>query len=383
MMPSEGAAARSQQLGTLARLNHERATRRGSANGWRSSRASRWRSSSATSCASRGATGSAPGASPRSSRPSSRARAPRASRRGRRRGRPTTSQMFAPALARNVRARPRVRRAASPARARPPTRGCSATTTSGCAPSELTRLFDGARRGAAAARRRRPNAALRRARSRCPWPPSARPSPARSRGSASTSRAGASTSRRTRSRPGSASGDTRVTTRYNDGNVESLLSSLHEYGHALYERQIDPALRRTNLGRGTSMSVHESQSKLWENHVARSAAFAELLAGELGGAGFEISAARAARDARRRQALARARVRRRAHLPAAHHPALRARAGDDRRRARRRRPARRLARGHRSGCSAWRFPRTRSAACRTCTGAPAASATSPATRSGA
>ena len=86
-------------------------------------------------------------------------------------------------------------------------------------------------------------------------------------------------------------GDTRVTTRYSDGNVESLLSSLHEYGHALYERQIDPALTRTNLGRGTSMSVHESQSKLWENHVARSAAFAELLAGELGAAGFPIAAA--------------------------------------------------------------------------------------------
>jgi carboxypeptidase Taq len=86
-------------------------------------------------------------------------------------------------------------------------------------------------------------------------------------------------------------GDTRVTTRYSDGNVESLLSSLHEYGHALYERQIDPALARTNLGRGTSMSVHESQSKLWENHVARSAAFAELLARELATAGFPIAAA--------------------------------------------------------------------------------------------
>ena len=76
--------------------------------------------------------------------------------------------------------------------------------------------------------------------------------------------------------------DTRLTTRYSDGEVESLLSSLHEYGHALYERQIDPALARTNLGRGTSMSIHESQSKLWENHVARSPAFAEVLAAELG-----------------------------------------------------------------------------------------------------
>jgi carboxypeptidase Taq len=85
--------------------------------------------------------------------------------------------------------------------------------------------------------------------------------------------------------------DTRLTTRYGDGEVESLLSSLHEYGHALYERQIDPALERTNLGRGTSMSVHESQSKLWENHVARSPAFAEVLAAELVAAGFPVSAA--------------------------------------------------------------------------------------------
>jgi carboxypeptidase Taq len=86
-------------------------------------------------------------------------------------------------------------------------------------------------------------------------------------------------------------GDSRVTTRYSDGDVESLLSSLHEYGHALYERQIDPALDRTNLGTGTSMSVHESQSKLWENHVARNPAFAEVLASELGAGGFAAPAA--------------------------------------------------------------------------------------------
>lgn len=85
-------------------------------------------------------------------------------------------------------------------------------------------------------------------------------------------------------------GDSRVTTRYSDGDVESLLSSLHEYGHALYERQIDPRLDRTNLGCGTSMSIHESQSKLWENHVARSPAFAQLLADELGAGGFPVAA---------------------------------------------------------------------------------------------
>lgn len=83
--------------------------------------------------------------------------------------------------------------------------------------------------------------------------------------------------------------DSRLTTRYSDGQVESLLSSLHEYGHALYERQIAPALDRTNLGQGTSMSIHESQSKLWENHVARSPAFAEVLAAELAAGGFEVA----------------------------------------------------------------------------------------------
>jgi carboxypeptidase Taq len=85
--------------------------------------------------------------------------------------------------------------------------------------------------------------------------------------------------------------DSRVTTRYDDGGIESLLSSLHEYGHALYERQVDPALQRTNLGSGTSMSIHESQSKLWENHVARHPAFAGVLAADLADAGFDVAPA--------------------------------------------------------------------------------------------
>jgi carboxypeptidase Taq len=82
--------------------------------------------------------------------------------------------------------------------------------------------------------------------------------------------------------------DTRLTTRYSPTGVESLLGALHEYGHALYERQVAPELERTNLGRGTSMSVHESQSKLWENHVARSPAFAHVMAEEIGAAGYTV-----------------------------------------------------------------------------------------------
>ena len=86
-------------------------------------------------------------------------------------------------------------------------------------------------------------------------------------------------------------GDMRITTRYSEREIESLLSSLHEFGHALYERQIDPQLERTSLGRGTSMSIHESQSKLWENHVARDRAFAEVLAFELDAGGFQVAPA--------------------------------------------------------------------------------------------
>jgi len=87
--------------------------------------------------------------------------------------------------------------------------------------------------------------------------------------------------------------DARITTRYIEaGGLESLLSALHEFGHALYERQIAPELERTNLGEGTSMSIHESQSKLWENHVARNPAFAPVIAAELAGAGFAIETGR-------------------------------------------------------------------------------------------
>jgi carboxypeptidase Taq len=77
-------------------------------------------------------------------------------------------------------------------------------------------------------------------------------------------------------------GDSRVTTRYAEGDVFAVIAAMHEFGHALYERQVAPELARTNLGVGTSMSVHESQSKLWENHVGRNQAFAPVIAAPLG-----------------------------------------------------------------------------------------------------
>jgi carboxypeptidase Taq len=82
--------------------------------------------------------------------------------------------------------------------------------------------------------------------------------------------------------------DSRVTTRYLEGDLLSVIAAMHEFGHALYERQIGPELSRTNLGGGTSMSMHESQSKLWENHVGRHPAFAAVLAEAFAAGGFAV-----------------------------------------------------------------------------------------------
>jgi carboxypeptidase Taq len=85
--------------------------------------------------------------------------------------------------------------------------------------------------------------------------------------------------------------DSRITTRYDDGELEAILAAMHEYGHGIYDRQVGAELARTTLADGTSMSIHESQSKLWENHVGRNPAFAGILAQELTGAGLAVSAA--------------------------------------------------------------------------------------------
>ncbi|WP_181149337.1 carboxypeptidase M32 [Salinibacter sp. 10B] len=68
--------------------------------------------------------------------------------------------------------------------------------------------------------------------------------------------------------------DVRITTRYDEDFFPSaFFSMIHEGGHALYEQGIDPALARTPLADGASLGVHESQSRLWENHVGRSRPF--------------------------------------------------------------------------------------------------------------
>ena len=69
-------------------------------------------------------------------------------------------------------------------------------------------------------------------------------------------------------------GDVRITTRVNEIDLgDALFSTVHEAGHAMYEQGVDPALDGTPLGHGVSAGVHESQSRLWENIVARSLGF--------------------------------------------------------------------------------------------------------------
>jgi carboxypeptidase Taq len=69
-------------------------------------------------------------------------------------------------------------------------------------------------------------------------------------------------------------GDVRITTRVNEDDLgESLFSTMHEAGHALYEQGIRQDLEGTPLARGTSSGLHESQSRLWENMVGRSRGF--------------------------------------------------------------------------------------------------------------
>jgi carboxypeptidase Taq len=67
--------------------------------------------------------------------------------------------------------------------------------------------------------------------------------------------------------------DIRITTRYFSDRLEGLFGTMHEFGHGLYEHQIDPALERSPLARGVSLGMHESQSRMWENLVGRSLPF--------------------------------------------------------------------------------------------------------------
>jgi carboxypeptidase Taq len=70
--------------------------------------------------------------------------------------------------------------------------------------------------------------------------------------------------------------DVRITTNYHPDSLESLFSTMHEYGHGLYSHQQPKHLERLPTGGPCSLGIHESQSRLWENLVGRSRPFWQL-----------------------------------------------------------------------------------------------------------
>ena len=68
--------------------------------------------------------------------------------------------------------------------------------------------------------------------------------------------------------------DIRLTTRFAEDNVNDALgSTLHETGHGLYEQGLPAEHLGPPRGSSVGLSIHESQSRLWENQVGRSRAF--------------------------------------------------------------------------------------------------------------
>lgn len=73
---------------------------------------------------------------------------------------------------------------------------------------------------------------------------------------------------------GFAAGDARIATHYFENDLMSnVYSIIHEAGHTAYELGVNPNYAYTCLAGGTSMGIHESQSRFFENTVARSHAF--------------------------------------------------------------------------------------------------------------
>ncbi|MEL6168541.1 MAG: carboxypeptidase M32 [Pseudomonadota bacterium] len=76
--------------------------------------------------------------------------------------------------------------------------------------------------------------------------------------------------------------DVRITTRTSLRDpFNCFYSTIHEVGHASYEQGVDRAYLLTPIGRGASMGVHESQSRIYENQLGRSRAFTAFLFGRM------------------------------------------------------------------------------------------------------
>ncbi|SLN18854.1 Thermostable carboxypeptidase 1 [Pseudoruegeria aquimaris] len=76
--------------------------------------------------------------------------------------------------------------------------------------------------------------------------------------------------------------DVRITTRTAlHDPFNCFYSTIHEVGHAAYEQGVSEDFLLTPLGRGVSMGVHESQSRIYENQLGRGEAFTAWLYGQM------------------------------------------------------------------------------------------------------
>ncbi|MBX3101831.1 MAG: carboxypeptidase M32 [Bacteroidetes bacterium] len=70
--------------------------------------------------------------------------------------------------------------------------------------------------------------------------------------------------------------DVRITTVVKEKDLTAMVySTIHEFGHAYYELGLPAAFRGLPQGEACSLSIHESQSRIWENNLGRSLPFVQ------------------------------------------------------------------------------------------------------------
>jgi carboxypeptidase Taq len=73
---------------------------------------------------------------------------------------------------------------------------------------------------------------------------------------------------------GTSPDDVRITTHINEYNIAQMLyGTIHEGGHALYEQGLPAEHYGLPACEACSLSIHESQSRIWENNIGRSLPF--------------------------------------------------------------------------------------------------------------
>ena len=168
--------------------------------------------------------------------------------------------------------------------------------------------------------------------------------------------------------------DMRITTHYDETDATRSSRPCTSTATGSTSTRSPRRARRTPLGGGCSLGLHESQSRMWENLVGRSrrsGASSTRACRRLPRAARRRGAERFYRAVNRVQPVADPDPRRRGHLQHAHHPALRARAGHDRRAASTSPTCPRSGTGGWTSTSGIEVPTTRTACSRTCTGAAA------------